>query len=125
VLIDETLLEENISSGYSSELEVQEQGTFLGAWDFDSPPSSNSTFVGKLRLYVPSLYCTLSAWERDNLDSFYSAETFSSKVTDNTEALDKDLEELSTIPEIVLATPVTFLDECLPSTTTMNTHRCF
>jgi hypothetical protein len=113
--------EETITSGYSPELEAQEQGSYPGAWDLDSPPSSNPTFVGKLRLYVPSLYCTLSAWERDHLDSFYSAETFASEVTDKTEALVKDLEELATIPETVSTSPVTCLDECQPHSSIVDT----
>jgi hypothetical protein len=67
------------------------------------------------------LYCTLSAWERDHLDSFYSSETILSEVTVKTVAHDKVIEDLATIPETVLVTPDSFLDECVPSTTTVDT----
>jgi hypothetical protein len=88
----------------------------------DSPSSSNTTFVGKLRHYVPSLYCTLSAWERDHLNSFYSSESSVAEVTVKTVALDTSLVVSPPIPETMLVTPISLFDECGPSTTTTDIH---
>jgi hypothetical protein len=68
---DESHSDDTVTNGYSPEVETLERGNYLGAWDLDCSPSSTSTFVGKLRHYIPSLYCSLTAWERDHLDSFF------------------------------------------------------
>jgi len=35
----------------------------------DSPSAHNSSFVGKLKYYCPKLYNSLSAWEREHLNT--------------------------------------------------------
>jgi hypothetical protein len=42
----------------------------------------NPTFVDKLKIYCPSLYFSLSAWERDHLDSTFLLDLIPSPVAD-------------------------------------------
>jgi hypothetical protein len=115
VPFDESPSEETVTNGYSPEMEALELVSYPGVWDLDNSPSPNSTFVGKLRLYVPSLYCSLTGWERDHLDSFYSVETFVTGVTDKIEALVSEPKVLAPNSETVSTTPVTCLYECRAS----------
>jgi hypothetical protein len=43
----------------------------------------NDTFVGKLKLHCPSLYFSLTAWERDHLDNTFLPDLISSPVIDS------------------------------------------
>ena len=119
---DESPLEETVTNGYSPEMQVLELVSYLGVWDLDNSPSPNSTFVGKLRLYIPSLYCSLTGWERDHLDSFYSVETFVTGVTDKIEALVSEPKVLAPNSETISTTPVTCLDEWRPHSSFQDTH---
>jgi hypothetical protein len=39
----------------------------------DTPGPISDTFIGKIKRYFPSLYFSLSLWERDLLDSYFSS----------------------------------------------------
>jgi hypothetical protein len=69
--VEEDSSEDNPTNCYSPGMDAQESRDFSGARDMDSPDSSNNTFIGKLKHYCPSLYFTLSVWERDHLDTFF------------------------------------------------------
>jgi hypothetical protein len=90
VYSDEPHSDETISNGYSQEVETLERVNYLGARDLDCSPSTTTTFVGKLRHYIPSLYCSLSAWERDHLDSFFPAITNETGVPEKFELRDNE-----------------------------------
>jgi hypothetical protein len=48
-------LDDTVTNGYSLEVETLERVKYLGDQDLDCSPLSTTTFVGKLRHYVPSL----------------------------------------------------------------------
>jgi hypothetical protein len=82
---DEPHSDDTITHGYSLEVETLEQVKYPGARDLDYSPPSTTTFVGNLRHYVPSLYCSLTAWEKDHLDSFFSAFSNDTGASDTSE----------------------------------------
>ena len=56
----------------------------------DYSSSTTTTFVGKLRHYIPSLYCSLFAWERYHLDSFFPTITNETGVPEKFELRDNE-----------------------------------
>jgi hypothetical protein len=80
------IMEENVTNGYPTEVETLEQGYYQGTGELDDSSSMTSTFVGKLRHFVPTLYCSLSAWERNLLDTVFSEVTKENGVLLNSEA---------------------------------------
>jgi hypothetical protein len=72
VHIAESSLKDSVTNGYPMKIDTLEQSFFQGSGELDEPTTMDTTFVGKLRHYVPSLYCSLSAWERNLLDSIFS-----------------------------------------------------
>jgi hypothetical protein len=54
----------------------QDLGGQAASSDEDTPGNSTATFVGKLKSLCPSLYFSLTAWERDHLDSTFTSERF-------------------------------------------------
>jgi hypothetical protein len=76
------LLEDLPNDFYTSGVDSQEAGDFSTARAEESPEPPNPTFVGKLKLYCPSLYFSLSAWERDHLDSTFLPDLIPSPVAD-------------------------------------------
>jgi hypothetical protein len=56
-------------------LDPQDLGDFTGLRKEESPEPTDATFIGKLKLFFPSLYNSLSAWERDHLDSFFHTDS--------------------------------------------------
>jgi hypothetical protein len=87
-------------------MEAQELEAFTGVWDMDSPTYSNNTFIGKLRHYCPSLYFTLSTWERDHLDTFFPSESSFPSATIKTVDNETILESSDPLNETVLVSSI-------------------
>jgi hypothetical protein len=78
-------------------MDAQEPRDFSGVRTEESPEPTDPTFIGKLKLLCPSLYFSLSAWERDHLDSvFLSDMLHSSEVGKG-----KDLDSVQEITDLV------------------------
>jgi hypothetical protein len=67
---------------YTIGVDSQEAGDFTTTRAEESLEHPNPTFVGKLKLYCPSLYFSLYAWERDHLDSTFLQDLIPSPVAD-------------------------------------------
>jgi hypothetical protein len=50
-------------------VDAQESGDYPGMSTEDSPVLLDHTFIGKLKHYCLALYFSLTAWERDHLNS--------------------------------------------------------
>jgi hypothetical protein len=67
----EDSMEEMSKDLYTTGVDTQEAVDYTSARVEESPEQPNTSFVGKLKQYCPSLYFSLSAWERDHLDSTF------------------------------------------------------
>jgi hypothetical protein len=67
---------------YTTGVDSQEAGDFTTTRAEESPEHPNPTFVGKIKLYCPSLYFSLYAWEQDHLDSTFLLDLIPSLVVD-------------------------------------------
>ena len=100
--LEELLSKDLVADGYPTKVETLERGNYPGAWDLDDTPSLTDTFVGKSCFYVPTIYCSLSALERDNFDSYFSGESVTTGVNVITKDKSSRLEVIvSTIARVV------------------------
>jgi hypothetical protein len=70
-LMEEDSLEDIPADNYSPLMDSQDLGDYSGLRKEESPEPTVTTFIGKLKLLCPSLYNSLSSWERDHLDSVF------------------------------------------------------
>jgi hypothetical protein len=79
----EDSLEDQSKDLYMDVADSQELGDYAAMRVEDTSGNSVATFVGKLKSLCPSLYFSLSAWERDHLDSTFMPERLPSSVNDS------------------------------------------
>jgi hypothetical protein len=70
-LVEEDSSKDTPVDDYSPLMDAQEPGDYSGLRTEESPEPADTTFIGKLKFYCPSLYFSLSSWERDHLDSVF------------------------------------------------------
>jgi hypothetical protein len=70
-------MDTQVNDLYMSEGDVEEVGTFTSVSEADSSGTLSDSYLGKLKLYCPSLFFKLSSWEKDFLEKTFPSSLFS------------------------------------------------
>jgi hypothetical protein len=101
--------EDNMVDNYTPLRDQQDLGVYSGLRTEESPEPTDTTFIGKLKLFCPMLYNSLSAWERDHLDSYFLSDSDHQTEVGKIPVLDSD----HLTPVFSAIRPVTSLEPLL------------